>query len=403
MMYYDLHNGDAIETLITLPDNSVDSIVTDPPAGIEFMGKEWDSFAEKRIAGARTQSDAWDTGRDSPYGRNPTPVYRGKGGKSLLPFQDFIAEVFAHALRVLKPGGHALVWAIPRTSHHTAMGLERAGFEIRDVIFHLFGTGFPKSLNLGGGFGTALKPGAENWILCRKPLIGTVASNVTTFGTGALNIDGCRIATTDNLNGGAYSGGERPNSAMGCTGEVGGTSSMLEAGGGRLDPSQYKQPEGRWPANVTFDPEAAAMLGEPSRFFYVAKPNRTERDAGCEDLPLKSGGEATDRVDGSAGTNSPRAGAGRTGGVRNAHPTVKSIELMRWLCRLVTPPKGIVLDPFMGSGSTGCGAMVEGLRFIGIEREEEYFEIAQRRIEHWRERWAKTPSRQAVDVTENKP
>jgi site-specific DNA-methyltransferase (adenine-specific) len=263
------------------------------------------------------------------------------------------------------------------------------------------------------GFGTALKPAHEPIVLARKPLSGTVAANVQAFGTGALNIDGCRIETSEELQGstvrsdirgGGFAAGHRPG----------------------LDIPAFKQnPSGRWPANVLLDEEAAAFLDEmsgerpsgawdgkrntpktknvfgefeggnekpragdsggASRFFYTAKAPREERDAGLELLEASTGGEATGRKDGSAGLSSPRAGAGRTGGARNTHPTVKPIDLMRWLVRLVTPPGGVVLDPFAGSASTGVACLHEGLRFVGIERDVEYFRMAKERLSAWAE------------------
>jgi site-specific DNA-methyltransferase (adenine-specific) len=347
-----LHLGDCVEVLRTLPACSVDAIVTDPPAGIAFMGKSWDTDKGGR--------DAWIA---------------------------WMQEVAGECLRVIKPGGHALVWALPRTSHWTGMAWESAGWEPRDKIVHLFGTGFPKSLDVGkaidkaagvppsritvnengslgglgsagwngtprqlhydspttpeaaqwDGWGTALKPAAEDWWLLRKPLAGTVAGNVLRHGTGALNIDGCRIAAAK-----------------------------------------------RWPANVLHDGSAevvAGFPGEEARFFYCAKASRADREEGCDNLPERSGADAVDREEGSAGTQSPRAGAGRTAGtVRNHHPTVKNVELMRYLCRLITPPGGTVLDPFTGSGSTGKGAVLESFAFVGIERESDYLQIAAARI-----------------------
>jgi site-specific DNA-methyltransferase (adenine-specific) len=218
------------------------------------------------------------------------------------------------------------------------------------------------------GWGTALKPAAEHWILVRKPIDGTIAANVLAHGTGGLNIDATRIAAQGRPLRGDHA--DRPDSESATSCDLG---SGYARGATDL---------GRWPANVTFDEEAAAALGEPSRFFYVSKASRSEREAGLDDLPVKTGGEATDREDGSAGLNSPRAGAGRCGGRHNFHPTVKSIDLMRWLIRLITPPGGWVLDPFMGSGSTGVAAIREGMKFIGIEKEAEYIEIARRRIAH---------------------
>jgi site-specific DNA-methyltransferase (adenine-specific) len=365
-----LHVGDCREVLQGFDPDSVDAIVTDPPYELGFMGKKWDNTG---IA--------------------------------------FDRATWAAALRVLKPGGHMLAFGGTRTYHRIACAIEDAGFEIRDCLSWLYGTGFPKSLNVGEGRGTALKPAWEPVILARKPLAGTVAANVEDYGTGALNIDGCRIATTDDLNGGRYS-----DNKQGDDGAAYGSGINLRSA------NDYAQPTGRWPANVTLDEHAAALLDEQSapnmhsagkardairqadgagmfglaggdghrlgdsggasRFFYVAKASGKERDAGCDALPARSGGEATDREDDSAGVANPRAGAGRGGGRRNFHPTVKPVALMRWLVRLVTPPGGIVLDPFAGSGSTGVAALAEGFRFLGIEQSAEYAEIARARLTH---------------------
>lgn len=355
-----LVGADCRRVLLGMAADSIDAIATDPPYELGFMGKRWDA------SGVAFQVDLWE-----------------------------------QLLRVLKPGGHLLAFGGTRTYHRMTCAIEDAGFEVRDSLHWLYGTGFPKSLNVGEGRGTALKPGHEPIVLARKPLEGTVAANVAKWGTGALNIDGCRIAgdvpvfarrgdLMTNVYGSGLGGGNR-------TGET---------------------REGRWPANVLLDEGAAAELdvqsgtltsgtraagvrkgigfgssatgdggpaivgseGGASRFFYVAKPARAERDAGCAHLPAKSGGEATDREDDSAGTQNPRAGAGRTGGARNFHPTVKPVELMRYLVRLVTPPGGLVLDPFAGSGTTGVACIHEGFGFLGIEREEEYLEIARARL-----------------------
>jgi site-specific DNA-methyltransferase (adenine-specific) len=304
------------------------------------------------------------------------------------------------------------------------------------------------------GWGTALKPAFEPIVVARKPLAGTVAANVLKYGTGAMNIDGCRVPTTESLNGGAYSGGARPMSAMGLTGEAGGTSSMLEAGGGRLNPEDFKQPEGRWPANLIMSHDVncdedgcvpgcpCALMDEQSGgdgasryfnnlpieeddyppFFYAAKASRKEREAGCEILPEKTAQEAVFRDPESAGAKNPRAGANRgagaplyyctlcdvslqggraakecaasengehvpeargtTGAIRNLHPTVKPLSVMSWLVTLVTPPNGVVMDPFMGSGTTGIAAVKNGFSFIGCEQSEEYLAIAEARIRH---------------------
>ena len=311
-------HGDCLEKLRDLPDNSVDSLVSDAPGAISFMGKNWDSDK-----GGRDHWIAW------------------------------VQSVMVECLRVLKPGAHGLVWGLPRASHWTATALENAGFEIRDVVTHCFGTGFPKSLDIskaidkasgaerevigksdnwrpsqskggagfdatvgsGGGtlasieitapstdaakqwqgWGTALKPACEMWILVRKPCSEkTVAANVLKWGLGGINVDGCRID-------------------------------------GKPRTTHLKQ---------------EASRGGASRFFYVAKASKSDKGEG------------------------------------NAHPTVKSQALMSYLIKLVTPPNGTVLDPFMGSGSTGVAAVKSGFSFIGIELEDEYVAIAQKRLSH---------------------
>ena len=376
-----LHSGDCVEVMRAWPDACVDAVVCDPPYGLEFMGKEWDKL-QLSDNESGPQSEGWhDNGGKNPYARRATARYAGKklGAKtSEMQTQQAWHEAWAReAFRVLKPGGHLVAFGGSRTYHRLACALEDAGFEIRDSLMWLYGSGFPKSLNLDGereGWGTALKPAHEPCVLARKPLEGTVAANVQKWGTGALNIDGCRV-------------------------------------------------NARWPANVVLDEEAGAMLGEPSRFFYCPKVSRKERDLGCEDLDHHDAQGTTNRKPGAPGTVNPRAGAGHNAGgpilrckhcevdgsggrrvsvckvtqekhteedwvqvgvhprVRNNHPTVKPIALMAWLIRLVTPPGGVVLDPFMGSGSTGIAALREGARFVGIEREPEYFRIATARIE----------------------
>lgn len=368
-----LYPGDCAQVLSSWPENICDAMVTDPPAGVGFMNKEWDSDK-----GGRDQWVAW------------------------------LAGAMRHVFRVLKPGAHGLVWALPRTSHWTAWAMEDAGFDVRDRVSHLFGTGFPKSMNLGGGVGTALKPAIEDWWLVRKPPENTTTENFERWGTGGLNIDACRVpASTD------YEQNFGPSSAR-----VGSATDFQMQRG--TTPSAL----GRWPAHLVLDEVAAASLdlhtgaagsgsttgnepstsywhvsgakarvpsvrapfvaygdsGGASRFFYTAKPSRREKEFGLEAFPMRTAGEATARKDGSAGLNSPRAGAGRTGGVRNTHPTVKPVELMRYLCRLITPPGGLVLDPFMGSGTTGIAARLEGFQFAGIEQESEYLAIASARI-----------------------
>lgn len=404
-----LFQGDCLDVMGAWPQNSVDAVVTDPPAGIAFMGKEWDDFRRAR--------NSADTSRDNQFGRLSArgPEY-ARGDRD--NFVEFIRARFAEALRLLKPGGHALVWAIPRTSHWTACGLEDAGFEIRDRVSHLFGTGFPKSLNIEGGYGTALKPAVEDWWLVRKPLDSTVADTFARWGTGVLSIDDCRIATDENPS------AARRAAAIGReTGVWANDRRSIET----YQRERAGEALGRWPAHLVLDEEAAAVLdqqtavldqqsgtlksgawnghrnkpktestfgafkladevpkeassGGASRFFYVAKSSKAERNFGVEHFPEYSGGAATDREDGSAGLNSPRAGAGRGGGVKNHHPTLKSVSLMRWLTKLITRPGQLVLDPFAGSGTTGLASRIEGRSFVGIEQDVEFATIAWHRI-----------------------
>lgn len=371
---------------LRLADASVDALVTDPPSGIGFMGKEWDDDR-----GGRDTWIAW------------------------------LAEELAPAFRALKPGGHGLVWALPRTSHWTAMALELCGFEIRDRVSHLFLNGFPKSLDVGkaidkaagaertevvragarqggatvtgyadglnvgfaqrelrapatadakrwDGWGTALKPACEDWWLVRKPLAGTVAANVLRYGTGGINVGACRI----------------PNDAPGEKRQpirVRNDQIEIAPGAGQRGGSDA----GRWPPHLVVSDGVEVPGIDPARYFYCPKPSTAERELGLDHLPLRSGQEITGREEGSAGSKHARAGAGARGGRRNIHPTLKSIALMRWLVRLITPPGGIVLDPFAGSGTTGIAALLEGARFVGVEQGGEggeYLPILEGRIRH---------------------
>ena len=330
----ELLHGDCLERLRELPDCSVDSCVTDPPYGLSFMGKAWDY--------------------DVPQ-----------------------AAVWREVLRVLKPGGHLLAFAGTRTQHRMAVQIEDAGFEIRDMIAWVYGSGFPKSHNLKGdweGWGTALKPALEPITVARKPLIGTVAANVLAHGTGGLNVDGCRVGTSKQVPA-SVSRKAHANCYMGGWKEKGET-----PGVGGHDPNL-----GRWPANLIHDGSGEVLglfpqttsgcwregMTQHSRTFNVAKGVKAERVR-----------EARAPDTGSAARFFYCAKASKADrGAENVHPTVKPTELMRYLCRLVTPPGGVVLDPFMGSGSTGKAAVLEGFRFIGIEREVEYLEIARGRIQ----------------------
>lgn len=421
-----LHTGDCLDVLRTMADCSVDSIVTDPPYGLSFMGKRWDY--------------------DVPS-----------------------VAIWTECLRVLKPGGHLLAFAGTRTQHRMAVRIEDAGFEIRDMIAWIYGSGFPKSLSVGKaidraagvereivgdkldrpgyhlnghnggeafghglssstpetraaaaaitapatdtarqweGWGTALKPALEPITMARKPLIGTVAANVMQHGTGGLNIDGCRIAATDGYTENAVTQGV--NTAQ--------TSYAPRRERRTFEP----QPAGRWPANLIHDGseevlavfpdsdgQAGAVTGnEPTangfsghvygyggiakratmeprndsgsaaRFFYCAKASREDRNDGCDDLPLRQSG----MVSNTSGQHITRRDGNAPGPSANNHPTVKPTDLMRYLCRLVTPAGGVVLDPFSGSGSTGRAAVLEGFRYIGIELNPDYQTIAAARI-----------------------
>jgi site-specific DNA-methyltransferase (adenine-specific) len=302
-MNYQIINGNNINVLKTFPDNHFDSIVTDPPYGIDFLGKAWDA----------------NTGA---------------------------LETYQECLRVLKPGGHILAFSAARTYHHLAITLEQAGFEIRDQIMWIYSSGFPKSQDVGKsiqrsnktednawlGWGTALKPAHEPIALARKPIKTSIKNNVLNYGTGALNIDACRI--------------ERDN-------------------------------ETKFPANVIGE----ILQDDYQKYFYCPKVSRKERHAGFDltKIPTNPDGMMSRDENGQLVNNytAKKANAG------NNHPTVKPIELMKYLIKLITPPNGQVLDPFNGSGSTGCAAVELGHEYVGIELDPNYVEIAKKRIEAW--------------------
>jgi hypothetical protein len=337
--------GDCRAMMATLPEASVDAIVCDPPYELGFMGKGWDS-----------------TGIANDV------------------------EVWRQALRVLKPGGHLLSFSGTRTYHRMVCAIEDAGFEIRDQIGWLYGSGFPKSKNLDGswqGWGTALKPAWEPIVVARKPLIGTVAANVLAHGTGALNIDGCRVGDEVRVT--------APTSLAPCSGNRLGDPTVTE----RRERMADRTYVGRWPANIIHDGSDEVLAAFPESTDGVA----VQRNGGGQ----KIGGSGI--YAGSAGLTRGDAGYGGSGSAarffycakadasdrgeglqtvsqrgRNHHPTVKPTGLMRYLCRLVTPPGGTVLDPFMGSGSTLKAAELEGFSAIGIELDPAYVEIARRRI-----------------------
>lgn len=420
---YTLHLGDCLQLMRAMHENSVDSIVCDPPYGLSFMGKKWDH----EVPGV---------------------------------------EVWVECLRVLKPGGHLLAFAGTRTQHRMAVRIEDAGFEIRDMIAWVYGSGFPKSLNVskaidktagverevlgptvrvdgripkyesgnkphngyGGGFsgvrnttapatesaqqwqgwGTALKPSLEPITIARKPFSATVAANVLAHGTGAINIDGCRVERGPrDISGWSQSGsGESENRSM---------------SGGNYSRKPNPEESGRWPANLIHDGSEEVLAGFPhtksgaqkshlngsiasntvasfssgldgkirdytaeasegsaARFFYCAKASKHDRDAGLN--AFEESRRSAMGYEQGVGIAGEGMFKDRNPQKRNIHPTVKPTNLMRYLCRLFTPPGGVVLDPFAGSGSTGKAAMLEGFKFIGCELNVEYFEIAKARI-----------------------
>ena len=418
--------GNCLDTLKTLPDRSVDSIVTDPPYELGFMGKSWDN------SGIAYNQDLW-----------------------------------RECLRVLKPGGHLLAFSGSRTYHRMVVAIEDAGFEIRDQIMWIYGSGFPKSLDVSKaidkaagllkneakgftvagrteanppnpitknykpplpatpeaqqwqGWGTALKPAHEPIVVARKPLIGTVANNVLTYGTGAINLDGSRVE------------GKLEGDPNRFNKTDGGTFVKFS------NESPIVRTEGRWPANLIHDGSEEVLAGFPTstskqsaisdkrqnvgdsifidgihtpensytdsgsaaRFFksapideadtqsfiYCAKASKSERNAGLEELPERRESDR-ERNDGVGGDN-PR---NRTNEAKqNHHPTVKPLALMRYLIKLVTPPNGTVLDPFLGSGTTAVAAILEGFEWIGCEMTEDYFPIIEARVE-WAENQPKT-------------
>jgi site-specific DNA-methyltransferase (adenine-specific) len=322
-MSAEILHGDCREVLdLCVADNSIDAVVTDPPYGLGFMGKDWD---------------------------------HGVPG----------AHFWAEALRVAKPGAHLLAFGGTRTYHRLACAIEDAGWGIRDCLMWIYGSGFPKSKNLEGGRGTALKPAWEPIILARKALEGTVEQNAAKYGTGVLNIYGCRTNAgrwPANL---VHDGSDEvvrvfPQS-NGQQGDLVGHSKARKSQGIYGD-----MPAAR-------DALRRGDTGSAARFFYCAKTSKKDRDEGCEMLPpvTTTDGRKVDIENPYLRTKTTR---------RNSHPTVKPTELMRYLCRLVTRPSGVILDPFMGSGSTGKAAALEGFRFIGIELEAEYVAIARARI-----------------------
>jgi DNA modification methylase len=298
--------------------------------------------------------------------------FMGKEWDSEVP----TTEVWAECLRVLKPGGHLLSFAGTRTQHRMAVNIEDAGFEIRDMIAWVYGSGFCKvgyikdrdGNHVREGWAGSLKPAMEPITMARKPLTGSMGANVLEWGTGGLNVDGCKVGTDVRTD----------------PGKVAGKSFAAKFGPDSTGSHKWngcgpKEVQGRWPANLIHDgsEEVVELLGSAARYFYCPKASKRDRDEGCDGmeakLPVDGADKWTeqDRRRGEGVTRQPS---------KNHHPTVKPTDLMRYLCRLVTPPGGLILDPFAGSGSTGKAAMLEGFRFVGIEREAEYCEIARARI-----------------------
>lgn len=388
MRTFELNHGEVLDRLPELADCSIDACVTDPPYELGFMGKKWDS------SGIANSVDLW-----------------------------------REVLRVLKPGAYLLAFGATRTYHRMACAVEDAGFEIRDSLHWIYGSGFPKSLDVskamdkaagvtrevvghryqpdirGGsfqnrqrngksgnvpiadsipstdaakqwdGWGTALKPSHEPIVLARKPLQEpTVAANVLAHGTGALNINGCRVDYTGKTDPRTFGGSWKTGKAA---------RNVYEGGyaGKELGVSQT----GRWPGNVIFDQDAAAELDLQSGdrkaggSLNGSEPSRPAKNVYGEYADRRLWESYEDEGGASRFFYCAKASTSERGEGNN-HPTVKPVDLMQYLCRLVTPPEGLILDPFLGSGTTGIAALREGFRFVGIDREAEYIEIARRRI-----------------------
>ena len=382
-----IYHGDCREVLAELPDASVDSVVTDPPYELGFMGKRWDA-----------SGIAYDAG------------------------------LWAEALRVLKPGGHLLAFGGTRTWHRLAVAIEDAGFEIRDSIAWMYGSGFPKSLDVSkaidkaagaerpvlstipdrwagkgnvlqratqapadsvdvtapatsdaarwSGWGTALKPAHEPVVVARKPLTGTVAANVLEHGTGALNIDGCRIES-----GADYA----------CLNVTQGGDHFSIGSDAKTRGTRFQPASGRWPANVVLDEDQAAALDRQSGYQKDGVATNRNRRPETEQIgwigaTMSRAGQPDMTYGGGGGASrffyvakAPARERPKVDGI--AHPTVKPLTLMRWLCRLVTPPGGVVLEPFAGSGTTIEAALLEGFRVVAIEREPDYLPLIAARLE----------------------
>lgn len=401
---YQIIQGDCIEVMKTLEADSFDSIVTDPPYGWRFMGKAWDGAdIEKRVADRRRYHQDEDPRAGVNGGHNSIAAEAGKYNQSLSgnqSFQIWTEEWAREAFRVLKPGGLMLVFCGPRTYHRMATGVEDAGFEVRDQLMWIFGSGFPKSLNIGNGLGTALKPAHEPIVMARKPLEKglSVAQNVRKWGTGAINVDGCRISADEPLTGGATGkrtsllnmGGQnaRPNHSR--AGEP--SSDRRYTTTGSVNFAATPGPrggdvKGRFPANVIHDGSEEVVSGFPEQ---TSGANPTRRSAakfknaygefnGQEDCEPARGADSGSAARFFYCAKTDKADR-HNGQIENDHPTVKPTDLMQYLCRLVTPAGGLILDPFLGSGSTAKAALIERFNVVGIEVDPHYVEIAKARL-----------------------
>ena len=392
-----LLNGDCIEQMQKLIDDGVqvDSIVTDPPyhltSIVKRFGKEGSAPAQEGTDGAFARASKGFMGKE------------WDGGDIA-----FRPETWELALKLLKPGGYILAFSASRNYHRMAVAIEDAGFEIRDQMMWLYGSGFPKSLNLGNGWGTALKPAHEPIVMARKSLEGTNKQNMEKYGVGGINIDGCRIEgeVKHPPNNPDFRDAAKQAMAKGGVDKLSfgqdrdapikrkttNRKSRSKDGvwtdgnsGMKAEGSQFADadPRGRFPANVMHN----GLEEEWAKFFYCPKTSKAEKNKGLDSFeakPMAWGNQAKAELKrGNLDWKGNQGDGTKHNKVSmrvNTHPTVKPQELMKYLCRMVTPKGGTVLDIFMGSGSTGMAAKDEGFDFIGIEKDKEYFEIAEKRI-----------------------
>jgi site-specific DNA-methyltransferase (adenine-specific) len=400
-----LYNGDCLEVMKSLESNSVDTIITDPPYGLGFMGKEWDTFKPDYIKEKMVKDKRAHTQIASQRKSNTAGTYDLSRNAE---FEEAMKPYFRAMLRVVKPGGTLLCFGGSRTYHRMACAVEDTGWILKDCIMWLYGSGFPKATDIAkeidkkngiehpknisisnngsmtgahytrnkmevkseeaqlwdGWKSHGLKPAYEPIIVAQKPNEGSYAQNALKHGVAGLNIDGGRIETSDNI---SY---------------ISSKSSIWGDGNSKQVKSNGNELGGRYPANVILDEEAGKMLDtqtdNASRFFYCAKSSKAERNAGCEGLEAKQYSH-----DGRNKSNET-AHQRNNSKAHNSHPTVKPLKLMEYLCTLTkTPTGGVVLDPFAGSGTTGVACVNTGRDYILIEREPEYCEIAKKRIEEY--------------------